>query len=128
MKAVLIKENSEVEVINISKKMTLEELQKQVDGYIEWITIDPRNNTGYYVNEEGKFNKGMNELATKWWYWNILSERDSLKGFNDFISGDVVYMKIDEEGEDCSLTNEEIEDFETFVIAYKIMTQREENN
>jgi hypothetical protein len=128
MKAVLIKENSEIEVINISKKMTLEELQKQVDGYIEWVTINPKNNTGYYVNEEGKFNKGMNELATKWWYWNILDERDSLKGFNDFISGDVVYMKIDEEGEDCSLTNEEIEDFETFVIAYKIMTQRDENN
>ena len=121
MKAILIKENSEIEVINISKKMTLEELQKQVDGYIEWVTINPKNNTGYYVNEEGKFNKGMNELATKWWYWNILDERDSLKGFNDFISGDVVYMKIDEEGEDCSLTNEEIEDFETFVIAYKIM-------
>ena len=128
MKAILIKENSETEIINISKKMTLEELQKQVDGYIEWITIDPKNNTGYYVNEEGKFNKGMNELATKWWYWNILKERDSLKGFNDFISGDVVYMKIDEEGEDCSLTNEEIEDFETFVIAYKIMTQRDENS
>jgi hypothetical protein len=128
MKAILIKENSETEIINISKKMTLEELQKQVDGYIEWVTINPKNNTGYYVNEEGKFNKGMNELATKWWYWNILDERDSLKGFNDFISGDVVYMKIDEEGEDCSLTNEEIEDFETFVIAYKIMTQREENN
>lgn len=127
MKAILIKENGETELINISKKMTLEELQKQVDGYIEWITINPKNNTGYYVNEEGKFNKGMNELATKWWYWNILSERDSLKGFNDFISGDVVYMKIDEEGEDCSLTDEEIEDFETFVIAYKIMTQRDEN-
>jgi hypothetical protein len=127
MKAILIKENGETELINISKKMTLEELQKQVDGYIEWITIDHKNNTGYYVNEEGKFNKGMNELATKWWYWNILSERDSLKGFNDFISGDVVYMKLDEEGEDCSLTDEEIEDFETFVIAYKIMTQRDEN-
>ena len=127
MKAILIKENSETEIINISKKMTLEELQKQVDGYIEWVTINPKNNTGYYVNEEGKFNKGMNELATKWWYWNILDERDSLKGFNDFISGDVVYMKIDEEGEDCSLTNEEIEDFETFVIAYKIMTQKDES-
>jgi hypothetical protein len=123
MKAILIKENSEIEVIDISKKMTLEELQKQVDGYIEWVTVNTKNNTGYYVNEEGKFNKGMNELATKWWYWNILDERDSLKGFNDFISGDVVYMKLDEEGDDCSLTNEEIEDFETFVIAYKIMTQ-----
>lgn len=128
MKAILIKENSEIEVINISKKMTLEELQKQVDGYIEWVTINAKNNTGYYVNEEGKFNKGMNELATKWWYWNILDERDSLKGFNDFISGDVVYMKIDEEGEDCSLTDEEIEDFKTFVIAYRIMTQKDENN
>lgn len=123
MKAILIKENSEIEVIDISKKMTLEELQKQVDGYIEWVTVNAKNNTGYYVNEEGKFNKGMNELATKWWYWNILDERDSLKGFNDFISGDVVYMKLDEEGDDCSLTNEEIEDFETFVIAFKIMTQ-----
>ena len=127
MKAILIKENSEIEVINISKKMTLEELQEQVDGYIEWITIDPKNNTGYYVNEEGKFNKGMNDLATKWWYWNILSERDSLKGFYDFISGNAVYMKIDEEGEDCSLTDKEIEDFETFVIAYKIMTQKDES-
>jgi len=127
MKAILIKENSEIEVINISKKMTLEELQEQVDGYIEWITIDPKNNTGYYVNEEGKFNKGMNDLATKWWYWNILKERDSLKGINDFISGDVVYMKIDEEGEDCSLTDEEIEDFERFVIAYKILTQKDES-
>lgn len=123
MKAILIKENSEIEVIDISKKMTLEELQKQVDGYIEWVTVNSKNNTGYYVNEEGKFNKGMNELATKWWYWNILDERDTLKGFNDFISGDVVYMKIDEEGEDCSLTDDEIRDFETFVIAYKIMTQ-----
>lgn len=123
MKAILIKENSETELIDISKKMTLEELQKQVDGYIEWVTVNAKNNTGYYVNEEGKFNKGMNELATKWWYWNILDERDTLKGFNDFISGDVVYMKIDEEGEDCSLTDDEIRDFETFVIAYKIMTQ-----
>jgi hypothetical protein len=107
--------------------MTLEELQKQVGGYIEWVTIDPRNNAGYYVNEEGKFNKGMNELASKWWYWNILKTRDSLKGINDFISGDVVYMKTDDEGEQCSLTNEEIEDFETFVIAYRIMTQEDES-
>jgi hypothetical protein len=127
MKAILIKENSETEVIKLSKKMTLEELQEQVDGYIEWLTIDPKNSTGYYVNEEGKFNKGMNDLATKWWYWNILKERDSLKGINDFISGDVVYMKIDEEGEDCSLTDEEIEDFERFVIAYKILTQKDES-
>ena len=123
MKAILIKENNKVEVIDISKKMTLEELQKQVDGYIEWVTVNPKNNTGYYVNEEGKFNKGMNELATKWWYWNILSERDSLNGFNDFISGDVVYMKLDEKGDDCSLTDEEIEDFLMFEVAFKIMTQ-----
>ena len=126
MKAILIKENNETEMINISKKMTLEELQKYVDGYIEWVTIDPKNNTGYYVNEEGKFNKGTNELATKWWYWNILSERDSLKGFNDFISGDVVYMKIDEDGEDCSLTEKVILDFEAFVEAFKIMTEKYE--
>jgi len=127
MKAILIKENNEIEMIFLNKKMTLEELQKKVDGYIEWVTIDPKNSTGYYVNEEGKFNKGMNELATKWWYWNILKERDSLNGFNDFISGDVVYIKTDEDGEDCSLTENDILDFEAFVEAFKIMTAKYED-
>jgi hypothetical protein len=128
MKAILIKENSEIEMIHFEKEMTLKELQEKVDGYIQWITIDPKNSTGYWMNEEGKFHKGMNELATKWWYWNILNERDSLKGFNDYISGDVVYTKIDDERDQCSLTDDDIKDFEAFVIAYKIMTQREENN
>jgi hypothetical protein len=128
MKAILIKENSEIEMIHFEKEMTLKELQEKVDGYIQWITIDPENSTGYWMNEEGKFHKGMNELATKWWYWNILNERDSLKGFNDYISGDVVYTKIDDERDQCSLTDDDIKDFEAFVIAYKIMTQREENN
>lgn len=127
MKSILIKENSEIEMIYNNKKMTLEELQKQVDGYIEWVTIDAKNSTGYYVNEEGKFNKGMNELASKWWYWNILKERDTLKGFNDFISGDVIYMKTDDEGEQCSLTDDEILDFEAFVKAYRILTQKDES-
>lgn len=127
MRSILIKENDEVEIINSTTKMTLEELQKQVDGYIEWVTVNPKNNTGYYVNEEGKFNKGMNELATKWWYWNILDERDSLGGFNDFISGDVIYTKMDEDGEDCSLSDDEISDFKAFVLAYKIMTQKDES-
>jgi hypothetical protein len=128
MKAILIKENSEIEMIHFEKEMTLKELQEKVDGYIQWITIDPENSTGYWMNEEGKFHKGMNELATKWWYWNILNERDSLKGFNDYISGDVVYTKMDDERDQCSLTDDDIKDFEAFVIAYKIMTQREENN
>jgi len=127
MKAILIKENNEIEMIYTSKRMSLEELQEKVDGYIEWITIDPKNSTGYYVNEEGKFNKGMNELATKWWYWNILKERDSLNGFNDFISGDVVYIKTDEDGEDCSLTENDILDFEAFVVAFKVLTEKNED-
>lgn len=127
MKAILIKENSEIEMIYTNKKMTLKELQEKVGGYIEWVTIDAENSIGYYVNEEGKFNKGMNELASKWWYWNIMRERDSLSGINDYISGDVIYTKTDDEGEQCSLTDEEIEDFELFVIAYRIMTEKEEN-
>ena len=127
MKAILIKENNEIEMIFTDTKMTLKELQKQVDGYIEWVTIDPKNSTGYYVNEEGKFHKGMNDLATKWWYWNILNERDSLKGIDDFISGDVIYTKTDDEGEQCSLTDDEIKDFEAFVFAFKVLTQKEES-
>lgn len=127
MKSILIKQNSEIEMIYTSTKMSLKELQEKVDGYIEWVTINPQNSTGYYVNEEGKFNKGMNELASKWWYWNILKERDSLKGFDDYISGDVIYMKTDDEGEQCSLSDEEILDFEAFMLAYKILTEKDEN-
>lgn len=127
MKAILIKENNEIEMIYTSKRMSLEELQEKVDGYIEWVTIDPKNSTGYYVNEEGKFNKGMNDLATKWWYWNILKERDSLNGFNDFISGDVVYIKTDEDGEDCSLTENDILEFEAFVVAFRVLTEKNED-
>lgn len=127
MKSILIKQNNDIEIIDRSTKMSLKELQEKVDGYIEWVTIIPQNSVGYYVNEEGKFNKGMNELATKWWYWNILSERDSLNGFNDFISGDVIYMKTDDEGEQCSLTDDEIEDFLMFEIAFRIMTQKDED-
>jgi hypothetical protein len=127
MKYILIKENSEIEMIFTNEKMTLQELQKHVGGFIQWITIDPENNTGYWMNEEGKFNKGMNDLATKWWYWNILKERDSLKGFNDFVSGDVIYTKLDDEREQCSLTENDILDFEAFVFAHKVLSQKDEN-
>ncbi len=104
MKSILIKENGEIETIFTSKTISLQELQKNVDGYIEWVTINTNNNTGYYVNEEGKLTKGMNEIATKWWYWNLINETGTLKGFSDFISGDVVYLGIDDEGENCELS------------------------
>ena len=53
MKAILIKENNEIEMIYTDTKMTLKELQEKVDGYIEWVTIDSSNNTGYYVDPAG---------------------------------------------------------------------------
>jgi hypothetical protein len=128
MKSILIKENGEIETIFTSKTISLEELQKNVDGYIEWVTINTNNNTGYYVNEEGKLTKGMNEIATKWWYWNLINETGTLKGFSDFISGDVVYLGIDDEGENCELSDEEIEKFEQFVLIYKTTKEKEETN
>lgn len=126
MRSILIKQNSEIEMIYTSTKMSLKELQEKVDGYIEWITINPENSTGYYVNEEGKFNKKMNELATKWWYWNLLKEVETLKGVDDYISGDVIFIKMDDEGEQCSLNDEDINEFEGFVLAYNIMMQKDE--
>lgn len=128
MKSILIKENGEIETIFTSKTISLEELQKNVDGYIEWVTINTNNNTGYYVNEEGKLTKGMNEIATKWWYWNLINETGTLKGFSDFISGDVVYLGIDDKGENCELSDEEIEKFEQFVLIYKTTKEKEETN
>jgi len=126
MKSILIKENGEIETIFTSERISLEELQKNVDGYIEWVTINTNNNTGYYINEEGKFTKGMNEIATKWWYWNLINERGTLKGFSDFISGDAVYLGTDDEGENCELSDEELEKFEQFVLMYRITKEKEE--
>jgi hypothetical protein len=70
----------------------------------------------------------MNEIATKWWYWNLINETGTLKGFSDFISGDVVYLGIDDEGENCELSDEEIEKFEQFVLIYKTTKEKEETN
>lgn len=125
MKAIVIKENDSYEIIEM-ESCDLDKLQSIVDGYIEWIDVDHNNHSGYYINEEGKFSKEVNNLATKWWHWNLLKFRETLGGFNDFVSGDVVYTKIDETGEECSLSDEEIEEFRLFTIAYKTMTQPKE--
>ena len=50
----------------------------------------------------------------------------TLKGFSDFISGDVVYLGINDEGENCELSDEELEKFEQFVLMYKITKEKEE--
>ena len=127
VKSIVIKQNDSYEVIEM-ESCDLDKLQSIVDGYIEWIDIDHSNSSGYYINEEGKFNKEMNNLATKWWHWNLLKVRESLTGFNDYISGDVVYTKLDETGAECSLSDEEIEEFKLFTIAYQTMTQSQKEN
>ena len=82
--AYLIAEEDEITRVNPKNgtDFKLEEIQKHVDGYIEvirlsdvWIMI---------VNEEGKFSKGYNSIAT------ALAHLHHAIGSEDFIAGDAV--------------------------------------
>lgn len=111
MLAILINENNTYEIIKTEKSPNLEELQKYVEGYIELVHIN--NNTIFYINEEGKFTKEMNKLATAFWTTHIY-KRTGRSDINDFISGNALYIGLDGEGETESLTDKQIFEFVQF--------------
>ena len=61
---------------------SLEELQKAVDGYIEIVRL--MNDLILVVNDEGKFTKPMNVIAT------FIAHTHKAIAANDYIAGDVV--------------------------------------
>lgn len=60
----------------------LEELQKFIDGYIEIVWLNDEQIM--IVNEEGKFTKGCNQIAT------AIAHLHRAIGQHDYIAGDVV--------------------------------------
>jgi hypothetical protein len=111
MKVIIINQKSEYKIVEMNQKPSLDILQGIVGGYIEWVTI--KNSTGFYVNEEGKFNKELNQLATYFWASNYFDQYG--ENVDDYISGDVIYLSTDEEGDSAGLTEEQIKEFEDFV-------------
>ena len=118
MKYIVINQNSEYDIKETSETLSLVDLQKLVDGYIEWVTVDEVNSSGYYINDEGKFTKGINDLATAWWARKLKMSGFPLSQFRDFIAGNAVYMQTNEEGEDAGLTDEQIEEFRSFATIF----------
>jgi hypothetical protein len=111
MKVIIINQKSEYKIVEMNQKPSLDILQGIVGGYIEWVRI--KDNSGYYVNEDGKFTKQLNELATYFWARDYFANHGGI--VQDYIAGDVIYLSTDEEGESAGLTEEEIKEFEDFV-------------
>ena len=100
LKGILIKTTGEVEVVEYEDK--LENLQKYVDGLIEFVAID--EGIDMIINDEGKI-LGLkpNYLATL------------LYGY-DFIVGDALVVGIGDEGENITLTDEQIKDIKERIM------------
>lgn len=87
--------------------LSLEYLQKSVDGYVQAIDLPAEQLDSVFVsmwlNEEGKFSGlGVNQLATQLWNRSY--------GATDVIVGDVVLTGgTDEDGETLELTHEQIQ-------------------
>ena len=82
--AYLIGENDEITLISPEngEDFELEEAQKYVDGYIEIVHLN--EDQIMIVNEEGKFYKGYNQIATG------IAELHHSIGPGDYIAGDVI--------------------------------------
>lgn len=82
--AYLISEECEVSQISPKdgRNFELEEAQKYVDGYIEIVRLSEKQIM--IVNEEGKFIKGCNQIATAIAHLHHAIEQ------RDYIAGDVV--------------------------------------
>lgn len=82
--AYLITEKCEVSQISPAngKEFKLAEVQKYVDGYIEIVKLNDEQIM--IVNEEGKFTKGCNQIAS------AIAHLHRAIGQYDYIAGDVV--------------------------------------
>lgn len=67
---------------NDGKEFQLEEVQKRVEGYIEIVYLNDKQIM--VVNEEGKFDKEFNPIATG------IADLHKALGYGDYICGNVV--------------------------------------
>ena len=109
MKTIIIKSDESWKIIDQDEN-NLSFFQSIVGGSIEGISVT--ENITMYCNEEGKIKKlPINNLAT----WYIKSRRQ----FNDYICGDVVFSRIDYEGEEIGLDDLDINNIIDYIEVYQ---------
>ena len=98
MNTIVIDTSGQWKIID-QPKITLEDFQKVVGGWIEGISIG--QNITMYCNEEGKIiGLPVNYLATY-----IVQ---NMRQFTDVVCGNVIFSKIDKDGEEISLSLDDI--------------------
>ena len=104
MNTIVIDTSGQWKIID-QPKITLEDFQKVVGGWIEGVHL--WSDITMYCNEEGKL-KGLpiNYLAT----YLVKNTRP----FDDFIAGNVIFSKVDKDGEEISLTLDDM----NYIIDY----------
>lgn len=109
MNTVAIYTDSSWKIID-QPKITLEDFQKVVGGFIEGISIS--KDITMYCNEEGKLlGLPVNNLATYF--------VKTLRTFNDFICGNVIFSKINKEGEEISLSLDDVNNIIDYIEIYQ---------
>ena len=110
MRYAIITEDNSIIKEDTKEELTLEELQKMVGGYIERVTVSKGNNLAFYVNEEGKFTKDGNIIATQFWMNCFKKDGADMRMFDDYIAGPAVLIKEDRYGNQIDLTDEDQEE------------------
>jgi len=109
MRYTIIKDDNSLVKEHTIKELELEEMQKILGGYIERVTVSKKLNLAFYVNEDGKFVKEGNLIATYFWMNCLKKDGYDMETFNDYIAGDAILIKEDRYGNQTDLTDEDHE-------------------
>ena len=92
---------------------TLENWQKQVGGYIQFLPTPYNDDVQIICNEEGKIKR--------------LQGNFMIPEFNDYIVGTAVFCSFDKQGELKSLTEEQIKQTKTYINHYALVDGQDIN-
>lgn len=111
MKIIIIKTDLSFERVFHKEILTIKDLEKYVNGNIEYINLD--NNLGCYIKENAKKDELSNVLATAFLYKKQgISSEDA----KDYIAGDAVLVGKDSKYNDISLNDKQINELNDFVL------------
>lgn len=96
MKVLLKRPNEKIEELEVEN--TLESLQSLVNGYIECVPTDISDKLFMIVNEEGK----------------LLGLEPNLRYYNDIIVGNIVFVRVSNNGDFKSISDKQIADIKKY--------------
>jgi hypothetical protein len=100
-KAVIITSEGDTSVVEFEMGNSYELLSETVQGYIECVSL-PSLGVDMWINEEGKILQlPQNPKGNALWVKEY--------GLTDYIAGNIVFTRVNDEGETIGLTDEQIE-------------------